>query len=405
VKSLVLIWISSPAGTLKNLKKTFCLGKLFKQAVLSITVMSSDRLAQLIGRKLSGEATPDEIREMEALLKESPESQYLFEIFSDYWSIEPAPEANSVQEDVHFQQILAIAEKEEKELPLKEATSSGKPGKILLLKRILVAAVILGLIAVSYFYLISPQGKPAENLTAVNEVMAKSGSKMYLLLPDGTKVWLNSESKLEYKNDFNGGTREVTLEGEAFFDVVKDRRHPFIVHTSEIDVRVLGTAFNVKSYPKESYIETTLIRGLIEVTNKKDPNSPKVYLYPHDKLVFNKESGVENNVSQTTPANAVPLRKPFAKTTLPKNIADSALVETSWMYNKLVFDGETLRENASKLERWYNVKIRFKDNKVGNTPIRYPLVNETIEEALKALQYIEPFNYKIKGNEIEIWKK
>ncbi len=366
--------------------------------------MVNDRFAQLIARKLSGEARTEEIQELENLLKENPRCQYFFAVVSDYWHSHPKLESNQIQEDVQFQQILAIAEKEMEENSGSQWADSfaKKPAAVFTLKRFLIAAALLIVFASSYLF-IRYSGRPHKNDLALNEVTTKPGAKTSFLLPDGSKVWLNSESKLEYKSNFNDSIREVTLEGEAFFDVVKDKKHPFIVHTSDIDVRVLGTAFNVKSYPKESSIEATLIRGLIEITNKRDPASPKLILHPHDKLVFNKESAMaETTVGKP---QEISLRKPFAITTVPKNLSDTALAETSWVYNKLLFDGETLRENAAKLERWYNVKIRFKDDKAGNTPIRYPLSNETIEEALKALQYIEPFHYRINGREIEIWKK
>ena len=279
-----------------------------------------------------------------------------------------------------------------------------KPARLFTFRKLLVAATVIGLIICAYILVPLTKTTPKNNL-ALNEVLlAKPGAKIYMLLPDGSKVWLNSESKLEYKKKFNDSTREVTLEGEGFFDVVKDKKHPFIVHTSDIDIKVLGTAFNVKSYPKESYIETTLLRGLIEVTNKKDPSSPKFLLYPHNKLVFNRQ--VDNTARLSKQRAGEDLsNKFFEKIALSKNIADSALAETSWIHNKLLFDGESLRQNAAKMERWYNVSIHFKDEKVGSTPIRYPLSNETIEEALKALQYVEPFNYRINGNEIEIWRK
>jgi transmembrane sensor len=364
--------------------------------------MINDRFAQLIARKLSGEAPEEELRELEALLKKDVQSQYFIELFSEYWTIQPKTTNDDVQEEIHFQQILTIAEKGNGE-PAEELNAGEKPARVFRLKRWLVAAAILALIVSSYFLVQSSKGSVTNKL-ALSEVTAKPGAKIYLLLPDGSKVWLNSESRLEYKSSFKDTVREVTLEGEAFFDVVKNKNCPFIVHTSDIDVRVLGTAFNVKSYPKESLIEATLIRGLIEVTNKKDPASPKIILHPHEKLVFNKEQGsFENPESKQNPELA--LHKPFLITPLPKNVADTAVVETSWIYNKLLFDGESLRENAAKMERWYNVKIHFRDDKVGRTPIRYPLSNETIEEALKALQYIEPFHYKINDSEIEIWKK
>src|SRR5437773_11061947 len=169
------------------------------------------------------------------------------------------------------------------------------------LKRLLVAAVLTGIILSSYFFIFQRKNTQSKAV-AINEIEAKKGARSYMLLPDGTKVWLNSDSKLEYKDNFNDSIREVTLSGEAYFDVVKDAAHPFIVHTSDIDIRVLGTAFNVKSYPKESSIETTLIHGLIEVTNKKLPGSPKVILNPHEKLVFRKQENRQLPVTDKPPA-------------------------------------------------------------------------------------------------------
>jgi transmembrane sensor len=366
--------------------------------------MFNDRLAQLMARRITGEASPEELKELDVLLKENPQAQYFYQVFSDYWEVHPRPSDNSIQEEIHFQQILAIAEKDSIHQPNgREEWVEERPAKIILLKRVLAAAVVITVVIGSYFFIASAPSQSSKNRLAINEVSAKPGTKTYLLLPDGTKVWLNSESKLEYQSNFNDSIREVTLEGEAFFDVVRDKTRPFIVHTSDIDIRVLGTAFNVKSYPKESSIEATLIHGMIEITNKKEPSSPKVILRPHEKLVFNKQSAIPKNVvAKEQPVTA---HKPFAITALPKNVADSALTETSWVYNKLLFDGETLRENVAKLERWYNVKIKFKGDRVGHMPIRYPLSDETLEEALKALQYIEPFQYKINGNEIEISKK
>ena len=370
--------------------------------------MFNDRFAQLIARKLSGEATEPETRELDLILAADPQAKNFYEAFSDYWVLEPQEYNDGIQEEIHFQQIIAIAEKEgpEELVPQPEPVTFEEPvSRIISMKKILIAAVFMGVIVTSYLLTRSDRGIIAgEEPIAVNEVVAQNGVRTRLMLPDGTKVWLNSESKLEYKDNFNGSVREVTLEGEAFFDVVKDRKRPFIVHTSDIDIKVLGTAFNVKSYPRESSIETTLIHGLIEVTNKKEPASPKVILRPHEKLVIGKGNQAgEKRIADEQ--KTISIHKPFSIVALPKNIADTAVVETSWVYNKLVFDGETFRENAVKMERWYNVKFRFLSDKVANIPIHYKLENETIEEALKALQYIEPFTYKINGNIIEILRK
>jgi len=363
--------------------------------------MINDRFAQLMARKLSGEATEDELRELQSFLKDNPRAHYFLEVFTDYWKLEPKAEEDNIQEDIHFQQILSIAEKEVAEtLPVVYAEPLPARPRFMLARRLAVAAIVIALAAGGYLIFMRKAGPEAAPDMALNEVVAKSGARSYLLLPDGSKVWLNSESRIEYKGNFNDSIREVNLEGEAFFDVVKDKKRPFIVHTSDIDVRVLGTAFNVKSYPHEPSIEATLIRGLIEVTNKKEPTSPKVILRPHQKLVFSKDATAGRQKAATSPAH-----RPFSITTLPKNIADTSVVETSWVYNKLVFDGESFREIAGKMERWYDVKILFRSDKVADIPIHVAFRDESIEEALKALQMIEPFTYKISGNEIEILKK
>ena len=246
--------------------------------------MINDRFAQLIARHLSGETSEEEAKELELFLKEDPQAHYFYEIFSGYWSVGPQKTVNELQEEIHFQQIIAIAEKEKTDsIAYPEMNPERNSNKLITLKRLLVAAVLAGIILASYFFIFQRKNSPVKEI-AVNEIEAKRGARSFMRLPDGTQVWLNSDSKLEYKENFNDNIREVTLTGEAYFDVVKDAAHPFVVHTSDIDIRVLGTAFNVKSYPKESSIEATLIHGLIEVTNKKRPSSPKVILHPHEKL-------------------------------------------------------------------------------------------------------------------------
>jgi ferric-dicitrate binding protein FerR (iron transport regulator) len=353
-----------------------------------------------MARELSGEASEDESRQLQAFLLEHPEAQHFFEVFSDYWKPGHENAEDDIQEEIHFQQILAIAEKEEAEEAAAiqdppERTGLPRIGRLAMAAACIVAVISLGLI---YF----GKNSAAESGTAmVNEIVARAGARSYFLLPDGSRVWLNSESRLEYKTNFNDTLREVVLEGEAFFDVVADKTRPFIVHTSDVDVRVLGTAFNVKSYPDESSIEATLIHGMIEITNKKEPSSPKLILRPHEKVVFNKVAELPPGLPVEKHAEAA-AHKPFSITALPKNLPDSAVVETSWVYNKLVFDGETFREIAAKMERWYNKKIIFRNEKVAEVPIHVTFRDETIEEALAALRLIESFTYKINGNEIEI---
>jgi transmembrane sensor len=370
--------------------------------------MLNDRLAQLIARRLSGEATSDEMEELQFLLTNHPEAQSVVNALHTYWQI-PTTETDDFQLDEHFQQIIEKAE-EEKEIEEAQLTSielvAQRQRKVALFIRIAAAAVLLGIIVTAYFFF-KPTAREQNIAIQENDIVAKPGAKTRFLLPDGSRVWLNSKSRLTYKGNFNDTIREVELEGEAFFDVIKDVRRPFIVHTSSgIDIRVLGTAFNLKSYPEDSFTEATLLRGLIEVVNKNEPKSPKVLLQPHQKMVFRKN---EQQMRLTEGISAKPdtskILPAIAIAAVPVHLPDSILKETSWIYNKLIFDEDSFRELALKMERWYNVSIHFKSEKVANYRLHGSFENETIEQALEALQLTTSFTYKIKGNEIEIDNK
>jgi transmembrane sensor len=360
--------------------------------------MINDRLTELLSRKLSGEATPAEMQELQHWLQSNPGDQYFAEILHTYWHHRSDQYLQDHTPDQHFAHILEMASEQRQAVP-----SFAKPGILRRIGRIAAAAAIAGAIAGTVWAMI-PSSKTADPIAELkkNEVVAGRGIRSRMVLPDGTQVWLNSDSKLQYAEDFRGATREVVLEGEAFFDVVKDPAHPFIVHTSAIDIRVLGTAFNVKSYPQEKTIEATLIHGLIEVINKNKPEAPKIILRPKEKLVFNKFAGGADE--ELVKEDAKPEEKVvnIAITALPVNVADTSLIETSWVYNRLVFEGDTFREVALKMERWFNVKIDFKNEKVASYRLQGSFEHEDIAQALQALKYIAPFNYKINNNEVEI---
>lgn len=365
--------------------------------------MMNDRLTELLSRKLAGEATTEEMQELREWLQSNPGDQYFAEILHTYWHHRSDQYFHDHTADQHFAHILEMASGEE-EFPDSRPTRSGILRKI---RRTAVAAAVIGAIATAG-WLLKPQSKATETQELRNnEVVAGRGIRSKIVLPDGTQVSLNSDSKLQYAGDFTGRTREVTLEGEAYFDVVKDADRPFIVHTSAIDVRVLGTSFNVKSYPKENTVEATLIHGMIEVTNKNKPEAPKIILRPKEKLVFNKITGGVQDSSLSKPElaeknTAKNLSTAISIVALPSNISDTSLVETSWVYNRLIFEGETFREVATKMERWYNIRINFTNRKLADYRLSGSFDKESISEALQALRYIAPFNYKIKNDEVEI---
>lgn len=376
--------------------------------------MLQDRLAILISRKLAGEASAEELQELFAYLQQHPEDQYFAALLEEYWS-QPGktgstPDADQAQDD-HFARLLRLAE-------TGEAAPAGEPAPAIprisrYTKYLPAAAAVLAALLIGGFVLFrsttrTPKSTAEAKQANRNEVVARRGVRSRLVLPDGSTVWLNAETKVSYNTHFNDTVREVDLEGEAFFDVAKDAARPFIVHTAGIDIRVLGTAFNVKSYARDSTIETTLVQGMIEVVQQNRQQAARVILHPHEKLVFSKQDSSLNTHIQDGGAAAAPggsSNKGIVVTALPKNIPDTAIAETSWIYNRLVFEGDTFRELAVKMERWFNVKIQIQNEKVAAYRFRGMFANEDIDQALKALQLTAPFRYTIKGDEVEIFQK
>ena len=362
--------------------------------------MNRTRIIELFTKKLTGEATPEELLEYQHLLNTAEGDAMIHELMENWWNDKPhAIDAQQFDSDQHFHQILSTATADE----IIEQASAGKPSGMLSkypsLKKwiIAAAAVFIGLFSTYQLGLLtSTSSANYQN----NVIVAKRGTKSKLILPDGTQVWLNSESKLTYGSSFNDSIREVTLDGEAYFDVVKDKKHPFVVRTSALSIRVLGTAFNVKSYQQDPTIETTLVRGMIEVHKNNEPAASKIILHPNEKLVYNKPSATPEIIKGTIPTTS----QLISISTLPKNIADSSRKETSWVYGRLVFDGDSFTTLAEKMERWYNVKIVIKNNSVANYRFAGVFENENVEEALKALQLIAMFKYTINENEIIIEK-
>jgi len=361
--------------------------------------MHKERIAQLIARKLSGEASPEEIHELDMLLEKHPDDAYFLSILADYWTASISPAADEdADPEAHLRHILNSAANE-----TPEAASIPLPGRNIrphYVRNILaVAAVFAGLIFFSWLYFRTPTGAPA--LSRV-ETIAKPGAKSRLLLPDGSVVWLNSGSKISYAANFMDSIREVELEGEAYFDVAKNTQRPFIVRTRDITIKVLGTVFNVKCYPDDHKTEATLIRGSVQVSKTGDNSRQALLLHPHEKLVAN--STTESVSFHTNDPSGSVAQHDMIIQQLKETAADTSMTETAWVYNKLVFDGEDFQEIAAEMERWYNVKIVINDPAVARYRFHAKFENETITKVLSVLQLSLPFTFKIDNNEVNIYK-
>jgi transmembrane sensor len=218
--------------------------------------MTEEKVWELLILKLSGEATPEQLAELDLALQQYPEHSFQLGMIENAWKSRQQKELLNTADSYnrHLQRLSNHLADETLKYESAETVPIPAPKTKRLYRRlaIITAVAATGLFAFILVYNNSGSNRPTPVSAAVqNLVSTKNGSKTKIQLPDGTQVWLNSGSKISYGNDFTGSMRQVNLKGEAFFDVVKDPARPFIIHTDAIDITVLGTAFNVRSYPDE----------------------------------------------------------------------------------------------------------------------------------------------------------
>jgi transmembrane sensor len=382
--------------------------------------MQEEQFWLLVSLKLSGEATEEELAALEAYLQQYPERGLQLETLHNIWK-GAAPAAGSRKSeslDRHLQRLNAwLAEPADA-----SANLAGAPGvsanrtepvrasaqltnvpRPLRMSRSAwaITGLAASLLAVLLFaYLLTPK-KPKSQI-AQNTITTKPGSKSKVQLPDGSQVWLNADSRITYDESFRGPFREVKLCGEAYFDIAKDKDHPFIIHASSIDVKVLGTSLNIRSYRNEKNTEAVLITGSIEVSLRDDPGK-RILLQPNEKIV------VENDSKAVVPGAA---RADLKSDRAPVMVLgkahfqqiDSIATEVLWTRNKLAFDQETLENVASKIERWYGVKVSIREDSLKGTAYSGVFEDESLAQVMEALRLTGNFRYSINKKEITITK-
>jgi len=250
----------------------------------------------------------------------------------------------------------------------------------------IAAAATVIMIAGGYFYRRSLPAPPSQT-AVVADYTCKHGERKSFQLPDGTQVMMNAGSEISLNNSYGKNTRDVFLKGEAFFEVQHNTAIPFIVHTASMDVKAVGTAFNVRSYNDEGKTEAVLIRGLVEVTLKKD-NNRKLLLHPDEKVMWveNKKDD-EARINTATSTVVKPVKK----------LDNGSIKEVAWLQNSLAFDDETFEEIAAQLSRWYNVDIQFATDDLKQYHFTATFKREKIEQVLNILKATRMFSYHFNG--------
>lgn len=360
---------------------------------------AQDRSWLLIARAISGDINSDEQEELNLLLLADPELRVIFNNLSEMQISHP-PHLSSEAKKAMERGLDKLDQSLSSEKRFLERYifdhSKLQPIRNHNYKAWASAAAVAAML-ICCFYIFRPSGTIK---SADRQVIATHyGKRIHTILPDGSSVWLNSGSSVSYAaNLLTGGKREVTLTGEAYFDVKHDSRHPFIVHAGKLQIVVLGTAFNVKAYKEDAFIETTLIRGKVEITNDAKPGRP-IVLLPDQKVSINTAI---STIKKTILAIKVTTKDSLAVSPEVK-MPDEAIAETAWVNDKLTFKKEQFSELATQLERWYDVKIIFDNERYSTKQFTGTFRDQDINEVMRALQLTQPFHYAVNNNEIHIW--
>lgn len=324
----------------------------------------------LLAKYFANQCSASEKENIEKWRNENPEHDQLFRKLREQW-INALPDTDQFvipdKAKVWHKIQAEIAEKK-KQIALYPRSA--------LIRAASVAAIIALVAGFSISYLFRDTEEQFTAGKYENIVLAPAGQKTQLILPDSTLVWLNSGSRLIYSYNYNVMNRTVTLEGEGYFDVKYNSDYPFIVKTDGIDVKVHGTAFNLKAYPDETTISVSLIRGSVSLLSSKDQRL-LTYLEPNQAGIISKAD------------------------LLCRVESCDAEVDAGWHLNKLKFEGAGTEELWKKLERWYGVNITYTNTNPSNK-YWFTVKTESLTELLEMINKLTPIEYKLDGEEVMI---
>jgi ferric-dicitrate binding protein FerR (iron transport regulator) len=262
---------------------------------------------------------------------------------------------------------------------------------------IFILAFVLG--GIGHYFL---GQKPVANEPPLQvEYVAPLGSRSFIKMPDGSKIWLNAGTTLTYTTSFGSDNRKVNLSGEAFFEIEKNPQLPFTVQTSQINITALGTKFNVKAYEEEKTIETTLIEGSVKLEGNNFVLAENVILKTNEKAIFTKKAqSVEISGSNQTAANTIKEVQPKTGLKIISSIESAPII--SWKEARWIINNEKLGSLSQKLERRFAVNIIFDNELLKDYSFGGTLEDETLEQVLDAICSSSPIKYVIEGKTVYI---
>jgi len=326
--------------------------------------MDKSKLYQLFADFLTQKSARSENKEMDKLIRVTSDEE-LGSVLSDLWEDYELTES-------YDSEIKSIYKKLEHRIQVKRI----RMHTVQFAKYAAIFLIPL-MSALSVYLLVDRNNLRSEN--SYLSVQVDPGQSSNVVLPDGSKVLLNSESSIVYNNDYKLNQRKVSLKGEAHFHVTKNPKRPFVVGTEFFDVEVLGTTFDVKTYETDDIQVVGLLEGKVKLTTHTTGKNQTIYLTPNQKAIYNKNTG-ELTVEATD------------------NIS-----ETAWTKGILSFHTEPLRNIKLELERKYNVHIQMNCPTIENDSFTGEFDNETLAQVLDDLKIHYGFEYTIHQNNVKIY--
>ncbi len=342
-------------------------------------------------------ANADDLKELHQWLQDDIKHQRLFDENQDVWlasgKLKSAAGYNS---DQAWKKLFP-------EIKSRKVENSILPQKLFNWKKLVqVAAIVLiafvaGVFAMQYF---SQSGK--SSVKSVTEHSVPYGSRSMVILPDGTRIWLNAGSKLTYNQNYNINSRELTLTGEAYFDVKANPKLPFMVHTALIIVKVTGTAFNIKAYPDEKVIEATVERGQVNIVSREK----NITVNPRQKVIIFKIAGQTKpeTITEDSVSGAVQNKIHKRDTSESRHFVMMENVDTelstSWKDKRWIIEREELGSLSVKIGRRYDVDITFASENLKHFVFSGALEDESLEQVLRVIRFTSPISYIINKKKV-----
>ncbi|HER09587.1 MAG TPA: FecR family protein [Bacteroides sp.] len=355
--------------------------------------MDKMNIESLVFRYLSGDASDGERDIVCNWLNDSAKNEKTFAVLKKIFVELEYRYDDSIDSDAAFRKFQSLTVDKANEKP------SGKPLRWVMVWKYAAAVLFIMVTALTAYFI--GRRSPVEVEMAAFEVSVPLGGKSSVMLPDGSSVWLNAGSHLTYSLDAGSGSRNAHLEGEGLFTIEKNK-YPFIVHTSHLEIHVTGTRFNVKSYPDDEKIETTLLEGEIRIEANAD--SAPIYIRPNQKLSYQKNLGKARVVSVETDQ---PVRKEEARTLRHDAIEVYSNVDVeeavSWQSGIMHIEGESLESLAKKLGRKYDVSFLFEDEELKTYSYSGTILDFPLGQVLEALKLTSPVDYQIREKTVRLY--